>query len=52
MPTEGLVDLFIAINSGNLGDTGERLGGLLVCRLEVLAVAAPWGVELDNLDNG
>jgi hypothetical protein len=52
LPTEGLVHLFIAVDSGDLGDTGEGLGSLFVGGLEVLAVAAPWRVELDDLVNG
>ena len=50
MSAEGLVDLLVAVDGGDLGDTGERFGGRFVGGLEVLAVAAPWRVELDNLE--
>lgn len=49
LPAEGLVHLLVAVDGGDLGDAGKGLGGLLVGGLEVLAVAAPWRVELDDL---
>ena len=47
--TELLVGLFIAVNSCDLSETIEVLGGLFIGGLEVLTVAAPRGVELDDL---
>jgi hypothetical protein len=44
------IGLFVAVNGGYLGQASEVLGGLLVCWLEVFAVAAPWGVEFDDLE--
>lgn len=49
---EGLVGVFVAVDGDYLGEAVEVLGGFLVGGLEVLAVAAPWGVELDNLIGG
>jgi hypothetical protein len=46
---ELLVGLLITVNGSDLSETIEVLGGLFVGGLEVLTVAAPWGVELDNL---
>jgi hypothetical protein len=44
-----LVGVFIAIDAGDLGQALERLGGLFVGGGELLAVAAPGGVEPDML---
>jgi hypothetical protein len=39
----------IAVDGGYLGQASEVLGSFLVRGLEVLAVAAPRGVEFDDL---
>lgn len=44
-----LVGVFVAVDGGDVGEAGEVGGGLLVGWLEVLAVAAPGGVELEDL---
>jgi len=44
-----LVGLLIAVDGGYLGQASEVLGSFLVRGLEVLAVAAPRGVEFDDL---
>jgi hypothetical protein len=46
---KGLVRVIVAVNGGDLGQALEVLGCLFVGGLEVLAVAAPGGVELDDL---
>jgi len=45
LPAERLIHLIVAVDGGDLGDTGEGFGGRLVGGLEVLAVTAPWRVE-------
>lgn len=47
--TEGLVVVVVAVDSGDLGQAVKVPGGLFVGGLEVLAVAAPGRVELDDL---
>jgi hypothetical protein len=49
LTTERLVLIFVTVDSGDFGETIEVLGGLLVGRLEVLAMAAPRRVELEDL---
>lgn len=46
---KGLVFVFIAVDRSDLGEAFEVLSGFLVGGLEVLAVATPGGVELDDL---
>lgn len=46
---QALVLIFVAVYGSDLGEAFEVLGGLLVGRLEVLAVTTPWGVELNDL---
>jgi hypothetical protein len=48
-PAKGLVRVIVAVYGDNLGEALEVLGCLFVGGLEVLAVAAPGGVELDDL---
>jgi hypothetical protein len=50
LSAEWLVFFFVAVDSRYLGQASEILGCLLVCGLEVLAVAAPWGVKFDDLE--
>lgn len=47
---KGLVGVIVAVDGGDLCETVEVLGGLFVGGLEVLAVAAPGGVEFDDLE--
>jgi hypothetical protein len=49
LATERFVHLLVAVYGGDFGEAGERLCGGLVGGFEVLAVAAPWRVELDDL---
>ena len=49
LSAERLVGLFVAIDCCYLGETGKVLGCFFVGGLKVLAMAAPWGVEFDNL---
>jgi hypothetical protein len=49
LSTERLVHFLIAVDGGDLGDTGEGFGSRLVSGLEILAVAAPWRIEFDDL---
>jgi hypothetical protein len=46
---ELLVGIVVAVHGGNVGQPVQVAGGLLVGRLEVLAVAAPRRIELDDL---
>jgi hypothetical protein len=48
--TECFVRFLVTIDCCYFSKTSQFLGGLLVCRLEVLAVAAPWSIEFDNLE--
>jgi hypothetical protein len=47
---ESFVRFLVTIDSCYFGKTSQFLGGLLIRRLEVLAVAAPWSIEFDNLE--
>lgn len=49
LSAERLVGLFVAIDCCYLGETGKVLGCFFVGGLKVLAMAAPWGIEFDNL---
>jgi len=40
----------IAVDGGDLGEALEALCGFFVGGLKVLAVTAPWRVELDDLE--
>jgi hypothetical protein len=46
---KGLVGLVVAVDGGDFGEALEVLGGFFVGGLEVFAVAAPGGVEFDDL---
>lgn len=50
LPTERFVEVFVAVDGGDLGQALQVLGGFLVGGLEVLAMSAPGGVELDDLE--
>ena len=50
LSAQRLVGVFVAIDCCYFGETGEILGCFFVGGLKVLAMAAPWGVEFDNLD--
>jgi hypothetical protein len=49
LSTKRLVHFIVAVHGSDFGNTGEGFGGGFVSGLEVLAVAAPWCVELDDL---
>ena len=47
---ECFVRFLVTIDGCYFGKTSKLLGGLLVPRLEVLAVAAPWSIEFNDLE--
>lgn len=47
---EGLVDVCVAVDGGDFDEAVKGAGGFFVGGFEVLAVAAPGGVELDDLE--
>lgn len=47
---KGLVGLVVAVDGGDFGEAVEVLCGFFVGGLEAFAVAAPGGVEFDDLD--
>lgn len=47
--TELLVVVIVTVDGGDFSETFEALGSFLVSWLQVLAVTAPGGVELDDL---
>jgi hypothetical protein len=49
LTTERFVEVIVTVDGRNFCKTIEIFGGFLVRRLEVLAVAAPRGIELENL---
>ena len=49
---EGFVSVIVAVNGCYLGQAGEGFSGFFVGRLETLAVAAPGGVEFEDLVRG
>jgi hypothetical protein len=48
--TECFIRFLVTIDCCYFGKTSKFLGGLLVRRLKVLAVAAPWSIEFDDLE--
>jgi hypothetical protein len=49
LTTERLVGVIVTIDSSDFGEPVEAFGSFLVCGLEVLAVAAPRGIEFEDL---
>ena len=52
LAAQRFIDVVVAVDGHDIRQPGERLGCLFVGGLEILAVAAPGGVELDNLEVG